>query len=96
MMQKDSDLQIVAYNSRGDILCLYGDPAYPLRPHLKSPYRVGEVPVLTSDMSSVQVSVEWLFGDVSNYFKFIDFKKNLKLGLSVVGKPGADLGFFIP
>jgi len=29
--------------------------------------------------------VEWLFGDV-NSFKFMDFKKNLKLLLSSVGK----------
>lgn len=37
-------------------------------------------------MSSVRSSVEWLFGDIVNYFKFIDFKKNLKIGLSSVGK----------
>ena len=37
-------------------------------------------------MSSVRVSVEWLFGDVINYFKFLDFKKNLKIRLSQVGK----------
>ena len=37
-------------------------------------------------MSSVRVSVEWLFGDISNYFKFIDFKRNLKIGLSPIGK----------
>ena len=37
-------------------------------------------------MSSVRKSVEWLFGDIQNYFKFIDFKKNLKVGLSSVGK----------
>ena len=37
-------------------------------------------------MSSVRVSVEWLFGDVLNSFKFLDFKNNLKLGLSAVGK----------
>lgn len=96
-MLKDSGLLEIlerqALNPRGDILCIYGDPAYPLRPQLMAPYRLGEVPVLTQDMqafneamSSVRVSVEWLFGDVSNYFKFIDFKKNLKLGLSAVGK----------
>jgi len=57
------------------------------------PYRVGEVPIITADMrafnaamSSVRVSVEWLFNDVSNYFKFIDFKKTQKLELSAVGK----------
>ena len=58
-----------------------------------APYRIGEVPVFTADMeafnsamSSARASVEWLFGDISNSFKFLDFKKNLKLGLSAVGK----------
>ena len=37
-------------------------------------------------MSSVRESVEWLFNDVTNYFKFLDFKKDLKIGLSSVGK----------
>jgi len=37
-------------------------------------------------MSSVRISVEWIFGDISNYFKFVDFKKNLKIALSSVGK----------
>ena len=96
-MLKDSNLLDVlerqAVNARGDILCVYGDPAYPLRPQLMAPFRIGEVPVFTQDMqafneamSSVRVSVEWLFADISNYFKFIDFKKNLKIGLSAVGK----------
>ena len=38
------------------------------------------------DMSSVRVTVEWLFGDIINDFKFLDFKKNLKIGMSSVGK----------
>lgn len=37
-------------------------------------------------MSQVRVSVEWVFGDVVNYFKFLDFKKGLKIQLSAVGK----------
>ena len=37
-------------------------------------------------MSQVRVSVEWLFGDVVNYFKFLDFKKVLKICLSAIGK----------
>ena len=37
-------------------------------------------------MSEVRISVEWLFNDMVNYFKFMDFKKNLKVGLSNVGK----------
>ena len=37
-------------------------------------------------MSTVRKSVEWLFNDIATYFKFIDFKKNLKIGLSSRGK----------
>ena len=32
-------------------------------------------------MSSVMTSVQWLFGDIVNYFKFMDLKKILKIGL---------------
>ena len=37
-------------------------------------------------MSNVRVSVEWLFKEILTYFAFVDFKKNLKIGLSVTGK----------
>lgn len=37
-------------------------------------------------MSQVRVTVEWLFGNITNFFKFIDFKKQMKIGLSPVGK----------
>ena len=37
-------------------------------------------------MNTVRESVELLFNDIVNYFKFIDFKKNLKISLRVVGK----------
>ena len=30
--------------------------------------------------------MERLFGEIVNYFKFINFKKNLKIGMSSVGK----------
>ena len=36
-----------------------------------------------NSVSAVHSSVEWLF---SNVIRFLDFKKNLKLGLSSVGK----------
>ena len=39
-----------------------------------------------NSMSSVRTSVEWLFGDIINYFKFVDFKKTQKISLSAVGK----------
>ena len=84
------NLQLHAFSPNHQPMCIYGDPAYPLRVHLQSPFRNA---VLTADMeafnkgmSSVRVSVEWLFGDVINYFKFLDFKRNLKIRLSQVGK----------
>ena len=36
--------------------------------------------------SEVRVSLEWLFGDIINSFKFLDKQKNLKIGLSSVRK----------
>ena len=37
-------------------------------------------------MSAVRYSVEWVLGDILNYFKFLDFHKNLKIQLSAVAK----------
>ena len=37
-------------------------------------------------MSEVRFCVEWIFGDIINNFKFLDSKKNLKIGLSAFGK----------
>jgi hypothetical protein len=45
-----------------------------------------EMEEFNKSMSSVRVAVEWIFGDIINYFKFLDFKKNLKIGLSQIGK----------
>ena len=71
-------------------LCVYGDPAYPIRAHLQRPYKGAVLTPSQQDfntsMSTVRSSVEWIFGDIVNYFKFLDFKKNLKIGLSAVGK----------
>ena len=37
-------------------------------------------------MSSVRASVECLFGDVINSFRFVDLRKNLKIRMNSVGK----------
>ena len=78
-----------AFSPTGQPMALYGDPAYPLRVHLVVPYRNAGMTQQMQDfnraMSAVRISVEWLFGDI-NYFKFLDFKKNLKMSLSAVGK----------
>lgn len=83
-------LQQYAYSTTNQPLCIYGDPAYPLRVHLQAPFRnavmTPQMQEFNRSMSAVRTSVEWLFGDIVNYFKFIDFKKNLKIGLSAVGK----------
>ena len=47
-----------------------------------------------SSMSAMRESVEWLFGDIVNYFKFMDFHKNLKIGLSSVGKTYISVLYF--
>ena len=74
----------------GTILCIYGDPAYPLRRQLMAPFKGNRVnnqqKLWNQQMSSVRVAVEWVFGDILNYYKFIDFHKQLKIKLSPVGK----------
>ena len=79
-----------AFSPTGELLCIYGDPAYPLRLCLQAPFRevnlTPEMVAYNKSMSKVRESVEWLFADIINYFKFMDFKKNLKIGLSQVGK----------
>jgi len=69
-------------------MSVYGDPAYPLRTRLQAPFRHGVLtPMIEQynfDMSSVRVTVEWRFVDIINDFKFLDFKKNLNIGMSSV------------
>lgn len=88
--QLHDNLQRFAFSPNGTPMCIYGDPAYPLRVQLQAPFRdvvlTPEMQAFNQSMSMVRVSVEWLFGDIISYFKFMDFKKNLKIGLSQIGK----------
>lgn len=34
-----AELERRTYSTNGQAMCLYGDPAYPLRVHLQAPYR---------------------------------------------------------
>ena len=68
---------------QGNVLCIHEDSTYPLHPQLMCPFQGA---VLTPDeqhfntsMSEVRVSVEWIFNDIINYFKFMDLKKLLQL-----------------
>ena len=78
------------FGPHGEIFCIYGDPAHPLRAHLQTPFKGANLTPLqisrNKEMSSTQVCVEWVFRDIKNYFKFLDFRKNLKIKLSAVGK----------
>ena len=60
-------------------MCIYRDPDYPLRIHLRNRVLTPQMLAYNSSMSAVRTAVEWLFEDVINYFKFLDFKKNLKI-----------------
>ena len=76
----------------GTIYNLYGDPAYPLRPHLIAPFRTGAAPlghheaIFNKRMSKLRSCVEWTFGKIISIFSFLDYKKNLKLYLQPVAK----------
>lgn len=67
-----NQLEERSFNTAGRVMCIYGDPAYPLRAHLQAPFK-GNLTPQQSDynksMSSVRISVEWLFGDIVNFFR---------------------------
>lgn len=83
-------LEQYSYSPTDQPLCLYGDLAYPMRVHLQVPYQGARLTnneqSFNASMSTVRTAVEWVFGDITSYFAFLDFKKNLKIGLSPVGK----------
>ena len=86
-----ADLNRYAISAAGQPLCIYGDPAYPLRVNLQGPFRSAvltpQMEAYNAAMSCVRSSVKWLSGDTISYFRFLDLKKkNLKIGLSSVGK----------
>ena len=76
------ELSQYSFAPDGTPLCVYGDPAYPLRVHLQGPFKGANLTPAEQQfnkaMSQVRVSVEWLFWDIVNYFAFLDFKKELK------------------
>ena len=37
-------------------------------------------------MSQIRIVAEWLFGEIKMYFKFVSFKSQMMIGLSVVRK----------
>ena len=76
-------LQRYSVSPYGNTLCIYGDPAYALRPCFQAPFRGA---VLTPDqqvrnksIKEVRVSVEWIFGDIIITLNFWTSRKTWKL-----------------
>ena len=68
-------------------LCIYRDPAHPLRVHLQGPFEGDALTLLEQRMSQVRVAVERVFGDITLLLCLLGLKKkNLQIGLSPVGK----------
>ena len=80
--------RVAFYNN--EPLCVYGDPAYPLGVHLQGPFKdrqlTPQMQAYNKGMSEVRVAVEWMFGNITKYFSFVDFKRQMKINLSAVGK----------
>ncbi|XP_031549958.1 uncharacterized protein LOC116287416 [Actinia tenebrosa] len=87
------DLEQFASTPNGHTMCIYGNPSYPIRIHLKAPYKQCKDSELTPEkeaynksMSEVKSPTEWLFPDVFNSFKFLDYQNNHKISLDYVSK----------
>lgn len=68
---------------------LYGDPAYPLSLYVLRGYKGAMTPQqqwFSTEMSRLRVSVEWGFNLVLADWKYVDYKKNLKLLSQPIGK----------
>ena len=65
-------------------MCIYGDPAYPLRVHLQGRFRdaylTPQKQLYNQSMNSVRTSVEWLFADVQNYFQIYRLQEKSESG----------------
>ena len=63
-----NQLQQHSFGQNQRPLCIYGDPAYPLRVHLQAGFKGARLSQQQIDwntrMSEVRVSVEWIFGEI--------------------------------
>ena len=84
------NLQQYFHSPNGQQLRIYGDMAYPLRLHLQTPFRgLNLTPAeraYNKSMSSIRIAVEWVFSEILEYFRSMDFRTNLKIGLNALGK----------
>ena len=64
-----------SFGPHGEIPFIYGDPAEPIRAHLQTPFKSLLQISWNKEMSSAQLSVEWVFGNIINYFEFLTSEK---------------------
>ena len=61
-------LQRYSYGPNEEVLCVFGDPAYPLRRHLLASYNGAQLTQnqidFNNSMIKIRVTVEWMFGEV--------------------------------
>ena len=84
-------LEQFSFAPDGSALVVFGDPAYPISPHLQVGFQgsvLSEEEInFNRSMSAVRISVEWGFKEITTYFAAMDFKNNIgKVLLSPVGK----------
>ena len=61
---------------------MYGDPGYTCSDVISAPFQghiSPEEKEVNTRMSACRVSIEWAFGEVLQYFAFVDFPKQMKI-----------------
>ena len=83
-------MQQYTLNTQGQPLCIYGNLAHPQCVQLHCPFQKAVLKHPHRDfnksISKVRVSVEWMSGDIVNWFAFLDLKKPLKFDSVQLGK----------
>ena len=62
------------------------DNNYEVQGPFKERQHTPEMQAYNKAMTEVRVSVEWMFGNITKYFSFVDFRRQMKVNLSAVGK----------
>jgi hypothetical protein len=73
------DVQYIDNDERFNHYIIYGDPAYGKSNHFGTPFMGSQLTEaqkeINRSMSSVRVSVEWMYGQLVQYWPHVDFKK---------------------
>ena len=73
----------------GKQYCIYGDSGYNRRIFLEVPFQGSSLSsaqkAFNAGMSSVRVTVEWMFKEIKIYWSSVDFKRKLRVRQSPVG-----------